>query len=480
MAAHKHKTRSSPAVEQFFARLYPYQREIVGTALLLFAIITLLGLSSLTGGTVSDWWANLFAQLFGWWAIPAVLVLGIFGKLLIFGRLREEPLPLPLDMIIGIELLFIVGLALTHLLAIEPGEYAVRLARNSGGGGFVGWGLSNFLVELFGESLTIFFLVLVGLAALGVTFRLTMGDAAAWSEQAGEWARRHLDKYQGDEGAATAANKVETASTRTRNQKKTATVEKTMQPLAPPPMTAEAALAAMPKTRRPLPPLDLLAPPAKDPTQGANARYQAQIIEETLQGFGIPVEVVEINSGPAVTQFGLKLGTIERKLPDGTILDQRVRVNKVVALNNDLALALSAAPIRIEAPVPGRPLVGIEVPNVKKTMVSLRGVIDNKSFKKSRKPLRVALGKNVSGRPVFASLSEMPHMLIAGATGSGKSVCINAVISTLLITYTPEPLRFLLIDPKMVELTSYNGIPQLIAPVVTDFEQVVGALAWIQ
>jgi S-DNA-T family DNA segregation ATPase FtsK/SpoIIIE len=180
-----------------------------------------------------------------------------------------------------------------------------------------------------------------------------------------------------------------------------------------------------------------------------------------------------------VTQFGLKLGTIERKLPDGAVAQQRIRVNKVVALNNDLALALSAAPIRIEAPVPGRPLVGIEVPNSEKTMVSLRSVIESDIFQKSKKPLRVALGKGVSGQAVIFSLVDTPHLLIAGATGSGKSVCINAIVSTLLITHAPEQLRFLMIDPKMVELTSFNGIPHLIAPVVTDFEQVVGALAWV-
>jgi S-DNA-T family DNA segregation ATPase FtsK/SpoIIIE len=222
----------------------------------------------------------------------------------------------------------------------------------------------------------------------------------------------------------------------------------------------------------------MLVQPVRDMGRGVNARYQAQIIEETLRGFGIPVEVVEINSGPTVTQFGLRLGTLERKLTDGSAVQQRVRVNKVAALNNDLALALSASPIRIETPVPGRPLVGIEVPNVHKSMVSLRSVLEDRDFKNSKKPLMVALGKDVSGRPISASLAGMPHVLIAGATGSGKSVCVNAIICTLLMTHTPEELRFLMVDPKMVELTSYNGIPHLIAPVVTDFDQVVGALSW--
>jgi S-DNA-T family DNA segregation ATPase FtsK/SpoIIIE len=248
---------------------------------------------------------------------------------------------------------------------------------------------------------------------------------------------------------------------------------------APRPKSTPAAKMVMPAARHQLPPLELLVKPAADPTRGANARYQAQIIEDTLRGFGIPAEVVEINSGPTVTQFGLKLGTVQRKLADGSIVDQRIRVNKVAALNNDLALALSAAPIRIETPVPGRPLVGIEVPNGDKTLVSLRGVMEDRSFQQNKKPLLVALGKDVSGQAISASLTEMPHLLIAGATGSGKSVCVNAIISTLLMGHSPEQLRFLMIDPKMVELTGFNGIPHLVAPVVTDFEQVVGALAWV-
>ncbi|MCB0155001.1 MAG: DNA translocase FtsK, partial [Anaerolineae bacterium] len=264
-----------------------------------------------------------------------------------------------------------------------------------------------------------------------------------------------------------------------RKQKNAAPAPVKMNPLQPPTTTAAAALAALPKAKHRLPPVDLLSPPTKDPAHSANARYQAQIIEETLQGFGIPAEVAEINRGPTVVQFGLKLGTVERKLNDGTIGQQRIRVRKVVSLANDLALALSAAPIRIEAPVPGRPLVGIEVPNSEKTMVSLRAVIEAKSFKEGKGALRVALGKGVSGQAVSAALAEMPHVLIAGATGSGKSVCLNAIITTLLMTHTPDQLRFLMIDPKMVELTSFNGIPHLIAPVVTDFEQVSGALAWV-
>jgi S-DNA-T family DNA segregation ATPase FtsK/SpoIIIE len=210
-------------------------------------------------------------------------------------------------------------------------------------------------------------------------------------------------------------------------------------------------------------------------------RYQAQTIEETLQAFGVPVRVREINVGPAVTQFGVEPGYIERPGPDGELVRQRVRVSKITALVNDLSLALSAAPIRIEAPVPGRPLVGIEVPNSKVSLVSLRGVLESDVYRKARTKgiLPIALGRDVSGVAVVADLASMPHLLIAGATGSGKSVCINAILTGLLCDHSPDDLKILMVDPKMVELVQYSGIPHLLAPVMVDLEQVVSALAWV-
>jgi len=487
MAARKNKIQPAPAIDQLVGRLRPYQRELVGGGLLLFTSITLLSLLSLTEGALSRWWAGIFSQLFGWGAAPAVILLGGFGLLLILSRFKDEARALPFDIIVGVELLLVATLALTHLLAVEPGEYAVRLARQGGGGGFVGWGVSNFLVDLVGQTAAIILLILTGLVALAITCRITSTDAAAWAELLSNWAQRKLEKPAAPPPPVPAASvqpkplplppPIPAPSPVSPPAKPQP--EPRIKTLPTPALTAEALLVEMPASNRQLPPLDLLALPTQDPTRGANTRYQAQIIEETLHGFGIPAEVTEINTGPTVTQFGLKLGTVERKLPDGTLVQQRIRVNKIAALTNDLALALSAAPIRIETPVPGRPLVGIEVPNAQKTMVPLRAIMEDENFKKNRKPLLVALGKNVAGAGVAGSLAEMPHLLIAGATGSGKSVCVNALICTLLITHPPEQLRFLMVDPKMVELTSFNGIPHLIAPVVTDFEQVAGALAWV-
>jgi S-DNA-T family DNA segregation ATPase FtsK/SpoIIIE len=186
--------------------------------------------------------------------------------------------------------------------------------------------------------------------------------------------------------------------------------------------------------------------------------------------------VREINQGPAVTQFSLEPGYMATKDAKGN--PRKVRVSRIVNLSNDLALALSAAPIRIEAPIPGRPYVGLEVPNSSTNLVTLRNLMESDRFSRAHGPLKFTLGQDVSGHAVVVDLTSMPHLLIAGATGSGKSVCINALVACLLTTHTPETLRLLMIDPKMVELVNYNGIPHLLAPVVTELEKVVGVLSW--
>ncbi|MFN2218949.1 MAG: DNA translocase FtsK, partial [Anaerolineae bacterium] len=206
---------------------------------------------------------------------------------------------------------------------------------------------------------------------------------------------------------------------------------------------------------------------------------KVRIIEETLESFGVPADVVEVNQGPTVTQFGLDPGYIERRVAGGGVQLQRVRVGRIARLADDLSLALAAAPLRIEAPVPGRSVVGLEVPNEEIALVSLRGVIESAVFERIDSRLALALGEDVSGHAVAVDLGLMPHLLIAGATGSGKSVCMNAVICCLLVNNPPEDLQLLMVDPKMVELVGYNDIPHLIAPVVTSVDQVVGALAWV-
>jgi S-DNA-T family DNA segregation ATPase FtsK/SpoIIIE len=228
-----------------------------------------------------------------------------------------------------------------------------------------------------------------------------------------------------------------------------------------------------------LPPLDLLRPDQGVLGSNPDVRLRAQMLKQTLAEFGVPVEVVSIKEGPTVTQFGLEPGEVIRELRNGEVQRRRVSVHSILRLSNDLALALSASSIRIEAPVPGRPYVGVEVPNAAKTLVSLRNVLESNEFARVASPLAAALGRNVSGDPVVLDLTALPHLLIAGATGSGKSVCINSIVCSLLMSNDSVTVRFIMVDPKMVELPAYNGVPHLIGPVITDPAQVPAALAWL-
>lgn len=201
---------------------------------------------------------------------------------------------------------------------------------------------------------------------------------------------------------------------------------------------------------------------------------RARIIQETLESFGAPGKVVEINTGPVITQFGVEPGYVTQR-----DRQSRVKVSAIAQLDKDLQLSLGARSIRIEAPVPGKGYVGIEVPNDNPMTVSLRDVMEANRFQRIKSPLAIALGESVDGTPVAADLTSMPHLLIAGTTGSGKSVCVNAIIASLLLRNTPDQVKFIMVDPKRVELTGYNGIPHLIAPVVVDVERIIGVLKWL-
>src|SRR3972149_8460164 len=215
------------------------------------------------------------------------------------------------------------------------------------------------------------------------------------------------------------------------------------------------------------PPLDLLTDSIGSKAERGDLKQNASIIEKTLESFGIQARVVEVNMGPAITQYAIEIAL-------GT------KLTKITSLANDIALALAAptGTVRIEAPIPGKSLVGIEVPNIKPEIVPLRSVLTSSILQNAKSKLSLALGLNVSGTPVVDSLGRMPHILMAGSTGSGKSVAINAFISTLLFRTTPAEVKVILVDPKIVELSQWNGIPHLLSPVITEPEKVLSALKW--
>lgn len=213
------------------------------------------------------------------------------------------------------------------------------------------------------------------------------------------------------------------------------------------------------------PPLDLLSKKGGAP-EGGDITYNSAVIKRTLQNFGIPVEMDEINIGPTVTQYTLKPA-------------EGIKLSKITTLHNDLALALASPTIRIEAPIPGRSLVGIEVGNKKRAVVGLREVLDTDEFKASSAPLLMALGKDVKGTPSFADLAEMPHLLVGGTTGSGKTICLNTIILSLLYRNSPEEMKLILVDPKRVEFPVYANLEHLMCPVIYDANQTLVALKWL-
>lgn len=212
------------------------------------------------------------------------------------------------------------------------------------------------------------------------------------------------------------------------------------------------------------PPLSLLEEDKGKPNTG-DIKANANIIKRTLANFGIEVEMDEITIGPTVTRYALKPA-------------EGIKLSRIVGLQNDLALSLAAHPIRIEAPIPGKSLVGIEIPNKSKSIVGLATLLSDEKFQNSAKPLTIALGRNISGRAVFGNLAKMPHALVAGTTGSGKSVTIHSMITSMLYRNGPDDLKLILIDPKRVELTLYNNIPHLLTPVITEAKKTILALKW--
>ncbi|MGC8785823.1 MAG: DNA translocase FtsK [Anaerolineae bacterium] len=447
------------------------QKEILGVLLIALGGVTALALLSITRGTLSAAWSLFLRRIFGWGAYPMVLVLLLAGLLLLWDDLRKR-LSIPVRSIVGVELLFIALLGFSHLF-LAP-DKAFSLAEKGQGGGYIGWAVGYFLITAVGRTASFLILALAICASLGLLISPYWDRVLLLLS----WIKNRLESLAPPTQPAEA---VSTPQVVLKERKRPPREPPQPVLIAKPRVETPLTSASVRRTRRErgLPPLDLLNGNATEPYGDADVRYKKQIIEETLASFGVPVKVVEINQGPTVTQFGVEPGFIEIPEPDGQIRRRKVRVNRIMALQDDLALALAAAPIRIEAPVPGRSVVGIEVPNSTPSLVGLRSVMESRAFRSIDSKLRIALGQDVAGQPVAADLAQMPHLLIAGATGSGKSVCINSITACLLFNNTPEDLQLLMVDPKMVELTTFNGIPHLVAPVVTDVDEVVRALHWV-
>lgn len=448
-----------PQEEQDFVislwlRFRRFAWDALGLALLALAVLTLLGLLGLTRGVVIDIWIRLVGLGLGWgtpFLIIGLLVLGLVS-------LRRHFTAWPrirLGRVLALEAAAFLILALLAIL----GGMSVDRAEAMQDGGYVGWGLA-YIIQLVlpppWSTVAVTVLIL---------FFLTLGSGILqWSVRGLEgW----LNRIEREHAAEPAPAKIARSASLPPGQPVEA--EPDPEPIQP----------MLPRLRDPrLPPLTLLMEENTALPDEALIGETGEQIERTLAEFGVPVRVLGYRVGPTITQFAVEPGFIEKPGPDGELIQQKVRVAQISSLQRDLALALKASRLRIEAPVPGRSYVGIEVPNPKNTTVRLRPVMESEEFQRLSSPLAVVLGKDVSGRAVVADLARMPHLLIAGTTGSGKSVCIAALVTCLAVNNTPERLRMALLDPKMVELVRFNGLPHLFGKVETDIDRMLGVLKW--
>jgi S-DNA-T family DNA segregation ATPase FtsK/SpoIIIE len=476
----------------FIARFQRFTWDFIGVFLVAFALITLIALylPQLAGGTLVTFWRNLIRHAFGYGDILVVIGSLVAGIMVL--RLRSfqpinsaESRVIPehkvrWGRIIAVEL---AGFSALGLLSVIGGRVVDR-AELGLDGGFVGWGLSELVamgLKLLSLDRNLWGGLVFGLITL-LCLGYGFGLIPQLVKQLQKMAEAKAPSPMVDEPVLSVA-----PSTTQTGAYLPGLERKKRRPLVPPEFRKRLNVSNEQAKNIPLPPrdehlpsLELLVKDQLDRPDERNINQTAGMIEKSLAEFGIPAKVVGFRVGPTVTQFAVEPGFVEKgsseEEQDNRI---KVRVAQIAGLRRDLALALSAERLRIEAPVPGRPYVGIEVPNMRTSMVRLRPILETEAFYKVGSPLAIALGRDVSGLPVVADLSTMPHLLIAGTTGSGKSVCIAAITACLVMNNTPDDLRLVMIDPKMVELVRFNGLPHLYGKVETDIQRILGVLRWI-
>lgn len=435
------------------------RHSILAIVFFLLAILSILASLDLSG-VVGE---KLF-MVMTWLSGVGYFLLPVIFFLLFLSFLKQEEREFSGLKTTGALLLFISGLGVISSLA--------RILEWTRDGGHIGKAIAGIFFFLFGQTATLIILTAFIIISFLILFesKLTIDTLCFWRRF-----RKDDDEEDEEEVEVEIA---ETEEAKPKKEEKKVIAEDEKEEVKIKPVLASKGSAKEKKEDEMdiamrsghsskeyvAPPLSLLENDRGKPGTG-DIKANANIIKRTLQKFGIDVEMDEVTIGPSVTRYAIKPA-------------EGVKLSKIVSLQDNLAYALAAHPIRIEAPIPGKSLVGIEIPNTTKTTVGLASLLASDKYSESEKPLLVSLGKGISGEAHFANLAKMPHVLIAGATGSGKSVTIHAIITSLLYRNSPELLKFIMIDPKRVELTLYNKIPHLLTPVITEAKKTILALKW--
>jgi DNA segregation ATPase FtsK/SpoIIIE, S-DNA-T family len=445
-------------------------RDGLGIFLIAIALMTLLALGKVTGGIFLTPWAGLLSLWFGWGAYIVALAIGFSG----FVILQRGAFSIGWGRIFALE----IAAFLTISLFAAFGGNSLLRAESGMDGGRIGWGLVNMFWRL-GETAGTLLLFSLWILMLMTGFGIWAVIERWLLKLAGESQPQPVEiVVEADLRSETPID--ETVTDKPARKKPANTL---------PPEFRKSLKVAESQDKKPvvprerddrLPSLNILLTDQNTRPDERTINQTAGMIEKTLAEFGIVATVVGFRVGPTVTQFAVQPGFMKRAGSTEEEAQQiKVRVAQIASLQKDLTLALSAERLRIEAPVPGKAYVGIEVPNTRSSVVRMRSILETEAFHKIGKPLAMALGRDVSGQPVVADLSRMPHLLIAGATGSGKSVCITALAACLAMNNPPEDLRMVMIDSKMVELLRFNGLAHLYGKVETNIERILGVLRWV-
>jgi len=478
------KLRRGRKEEPELDSMHPHTRKWIGAVLLFaIAVISALGLFNMAGsaGQMLD---KVIHLMFGRLAFLFPIILIGFGSML----LSEKTLKVKTINYIGV-IVFVLALTGLMNLFVKP-DQIFEILRQGQAGGYLGLVFSYAFINILGFWASL--VLVLALAVVGMLLMVNMSwdDLAESGTMLGRmvnWIQihyydwRYADKDHADNADEEDVEELE-ENEKEEPQKKSVTVvaesaegfttkslKAEKKPLFPTrekseeePLLEE--IKQKIKYKKIDVPLDLLELSSGKPSSG-NIVKAKERIQKMLESFNIPVVMGEVHVGPTVTQYEM-------------IPAEGIKLSRITALQDDLALALAAHPIRMEAPIPGKSAVGIEVPNVSVAIVRLRELLESPGFKKRKSTLEMPLGKDVSGKAWSYSIEKAPHVLVAGATGSGKSVCLNTIIISLLYQNSPETLRFIMVDPKRVELTSYENLPHLLTPVVTDVKKTVNALKW--
>jgi len=461
-------------IQRFKVHFGRFLWDATGVVLIAFGLLILVGIVGMSKGILLTRLIELFSIWLGWGILIIVFMAFVGGVLAL--KHGRKPIQLNWTQVVYFELACILSLAVLSIM----GGNSLSQVENGWWGGRLGWALVVLIQRLIGEIAGIIIIVVLWIIILMRNFGLWEKLENWLKEQAGEKISIVPDPELDHGISLDVINDQDHKIVKAANQKPKKKVSPEFRKSLVKTDNQEGS-SFNPQTRGDrLPPLNILESEKNVRPDERNINQTAGLIEQTLSDFGIPARVVGFRIGPTVTQFAVEPGFYEKSGADNAESNrQKVRIAQIAGLSKDLALVLSAERLRIEAPVPGRSYVGIEVPNLRATTVRLRPLLESESFYKVGSQLGIALGRDVSGYPVVADLARMPHILIAGTTGSGKSVCISALATCLAMNNTPEDLKLVMIDSKMVELIRFNGLPHMLGKVETEIQRILGVLRWI-